>query len=1307
MYKLRTLIVCLAALAALASTAGAQTVVTVRFGEQETCTVRNATTGKGSDGKLRFDLSSLPKETRIVKAELRYWIDYLQRRGLGRTYGFGRYSDPKFDGFSVWNVGDDAQPLDTRFPFNSTSYGLFVYDVTKAAQRWVADPNANKGLRANAPLPSPSRQPAWQRPYLQVTYVGPNPKRPKQPTELKATCRDGQVFITWKQLPHTGAFFDSTYRIYQHTQPITAKNLAAATLLGEVNRLAQLNYRRTMVTQAKHYGPGGMYRKAGVKIPERFNFVIDDTWAEREGDALKTAELKRLKTDPDLRRGGAIIHQGPALAGDTGLFVWTVTRDGTSHYSVTSVVEGNENRDDFAHNAVSVAQKTAKPMPVLQAFFNTRKNHHGHYHQHREYVLWGDDRFHNTPSTPLCFLVTIGSTRGDPKVFNPAAGLDKAKLDGWASVVVQLHGYSSHYFHNVARTGVNFDTNHIPPTPQAPFPQNRAVNISWPGYDQLYYGSKQKPEPMKRPPSFWPGFVPPYGYVETHNTTGDARKATVKPYLERLVRYQTEFFRDHFPVNPNRIITGGESGSLQLAIHCGDLFAWADVSQNAPWSAKVADRWQPFVGLRRWELKNPEGFNVWDWNTPDWYSRQFPKKEWPWLTHLQATNYAGGEYWKTWDIDALYTSFARNRRGIDAWWTNCGDCPNGVGQPTPMNEPYPVFADCNLSDDLAKAPGRIQRGSLFGYLDWSKGAGAFERPRRRGPKLPKPKLSTAIVDMPERFEMAIRISERRTHTNSSRNVSPTRAKYGITAVTARRLQRFKVEPGTVCVWENRRAMTGQLLQSGTVTADEHGLLTVQRLFVDKHPFGNKLIICPGKGRTPPQVDTAQQVDGMTYAEYVKQCHAPEKYLTVKEPSTTFITSAIGLGNHYKGGDEWGGNMAEVFHFPKAGRYRLTVRAKGAFGLGWPMMWVQIGRERRGLHVIDHTDYHDYHWWDIPVPEGLHEVKLQCGKGYYYQRGTAGPKVRTRKTAIQSITLTLLPEKGDRPAEVRVMPRRVEVPAGFPVQFTARVIDQRGQDSEAAVKWSASGGKIDQNGVFTAPAGEYVITAQAGDAKDDAAVVVGARFSEDFNTCTTRGWEVRNLAQKPGNWECPLGGNTPPLQSLLSQNRADTKSAFVWRHGERWTDYSAQADVVWPAGRSRVRQGLVGVVVRSTGSDHYRFEMSRPASRARFVRRVNGADVVLAETKTLPAQAKLDPGTNPIFPAFHAPDAQKGKSYEHYKTWGLDRIRVVAKGESFAVTVNGRPVFKEPVLDPALKNGTVGLFAATSAWFDNVEVTPAP
>jgi hypothetical protein len=1303
-------IICAAGAAALAG----EPTVTVRFGEQDTCSVTGVTTKQ--DNVIRFDLSKFARDTKIVRAELRYWIDYGKRRGLGRAYGFGRYKDEAFDGFSVRDAAEaGGRPLDTLYPFNDASYGLFVYDVTTVVRRWVADPVANRGLRADAPLPGPDLQPAWQRPYLQVTYVGPNQDRPKQPTELKARYRHGQVFLTWKQAPHDGAFFDATYRVYRHTDAITAENLAEATRLGEVHRLSQLNHRRSLAALGGRYGPGKLYRGAGVELPKRFNFVVDDTWPERDGGGafLRTAELKTLKEDPKYRRGGAIIHQGPALPDDAGVFVWTVKKAGAFHYAVTAIREGNENREDFGPgNTAAVEQKAAEPRPVLQAVFNLRKNHHGHYYQHREYVLWGGERFHNTPSTPLCFLLTTYSTRGRPEHFDPPADLDKTRLGAWTSVVVQLHGYSSHYWHNVPRGGVNFDTNTIPPTPRAPFPADRAVNMRWKEYGTFYYGSKKRPE-QPETASWWPGFVAPYGYVETYNTGDDARSATVQPYLERLVRYQTEFLRHHFPVNPNRIVTGGESGSLQLAIHCGDLFAWADVSQNAPWSAPVADRWQTFVGLRTWKLKNPEGVNVWDWNDPDAYSRRFPRKVWPWLTHLQATNYAGGDYWKTWGLPDLYLDLARNRRGFDGWWTNCGDCPNGVPQRVPRDQAYPAFANCNFSDDIRKAPGKIQRGTLFGYLDWSKGEGTFGVSRRRGRTPPKetPKLSTALVDRADRFEMALRISERRTHTNSSRNVTPTRATHGKTDVTPRRLQRFKVKPGAKYVWENRRVMTGRLLQSGVVQPDDHGLITVPGFFVDKHALGNKLILTPADGRQPPAVDRTQTVDGLAYDAYVEKCLHPEPYLTVKPPATTFVTSEIGLGTHYKGGDEWGGNMAEVFHFPQAGRYRLTVRAKGRFGLGWPMMWVQIGRERRGLQVIDHTEFHDYHWWDIPVPEGLHEVKLQCGKGYYYQRGTAGPGVRSRETTIQSITLTRLPEKQvepARPVEVRVMPRRVELPAGFPTQFSARVIDQYGRDMQTAVTWTASGGTVTRDGVFRAEPGEYVVTAAAGEVRDEAPVVVGKRFFENFDTNSTRGWAVQDLGKKPGTWVCPLGGNTPPLQSLLSKNRADSRSVFVWQHGTPWKDYVAQADVIWPVGRRAFReQGSVGVVVRAAGKSHYRFELDRAASVARFVKHENGTDTALAETKTLPDQARLDPGTNPIFPAFHPPEARKGKSYEWLKTWGIDRIRVSARVNRFRVTVNGEPVFEKEIIDPALPAGTAGLFAATGAWFDNVTVTPVP
>jgi hypothetical protein len=308
-------------------------------------------------------------------------------------------------------------------------------------------------------------------------------------------------------------------------------------------------------------------------------------------------------------------------------------------------------------------------------------------------------------------------------------------------------------------------------------------------------------------------------------------------------------------------------------------------------------------------------------------------------------------------------------------------------------------------------------------------------------------------------------------------------------------------------------------------------------------------------------------------------------------------------------------------------------------------------------------------------------------------------------------LTLLPDKQDTPptpAEVRVMPRHVELPAGFPTRFTARVIDQYGADMEKPdVKWSASGGRISPDGVFTAPAGKYVITAVVGDVKDESPVVVGERFWESFDTKHPRGWETINLAGKPGQWLCPPGGNTPPLQSLMSKNDADSKSAFVWRHGVRWKDYACQADVIYPTGRRGFRsKGLVGIVVRSSEKGHYRFEFDRSNSTARFVRRLGKEDKVLAETDKLPKTANVDPSTNPISPGLHGKKDSESKRFKWLKAWGIDRARVVARGSTFQVTLNDARVFDADISDDALPSGTAGLFAGSGAWFDNVVVSPA-
>jgi hypothetical protein len=59
-------------------------------------------------------------------------------------------------------------------------------------------------------------------------------------------------------------------------------------------------------------------------------------------------------------------------------------------------------------------------------------------------------------------------------------------------------------------------------------------------------------------------------------------------------------------------------------------------------------------------------------------------------------------------------------------------------------------------------------------------------------------------------------------------------------VTPRRLQTFRIAPGTAYAWQNRRVADDSVLASGTVTADKSGLLLVPRFAVSAE--GNRLSI---------------------------------------------------------------------------------------------------------------------------------------------------------------------------------------------------------------------------------------------------------------------------------------------------------------------------------------------------------------------------------------------------------------------------------------------------------------------------------
>ena len=1315
-------------------TVGADDLVTVRLGEQDTCDVTGVTSVRnGRNGaEIRFDLSKLPARATVRRALLRLWVP-VGGPGAAKAFSMDRWNDPAFDGLKVWQVGGGDEPPAASYPFAFTPFGCHEWDVTAAVRAWLAEPKDNKGLKTDFPLPARDAEPAWRRPYLQITCVGRNPNRPAQPTELKAFYRSGQVFCTWKQIPCDGAFFDSTYRVYMHTEPVTADNLDRAALLGEVHRNSQLNYRRSAFS---HDGMGSyagyihfmrhlgvtrtkdmtrkMYLEAReAKVPPRYNFVIDDAWPAKVDGGRWLTDAKGLGE-------GFRQLKGPELSDETGLFVHTVARAGKAYFAVTAVIEGNENRRDFsAGNALArpVNAKVEMPGCVLQvAFHRMDKGYPHHKRLILEYAYWGGggDGLAVAPSTPFYFRLV------PPPEF---VGLRKPRGEKpWITV----EPWWSH-----GLTPVVVDAVYMPPTRLAPFPPARVPFSSggWKQAGRFYYGARKGPvasEPYGRSGRIT-NF---YGYHDRMNTGADPRGATVVPAFEnRALRELEHFFRAFPAASRDHVRATGEGRAMLMAIHHPDVFAHCSAAQEEIWTSRRQQHQWRMVGRREWKLKNDRGQNAWDWNDPVWYSRRFPKLVWPFISHCMSPNYARADqtHWADCGYPEFYFAMVADKRGGQWWWCDIGDAPNGGYKPLVRNEAYLAFTHCNFCETPRKSWREEPRGTLNGYLTWHTRRMPFKlprRPRKAGGKQPaRPKLPLDPVDEPDRFEVAVRIGDRGRILNGQ-SVPPTTARYGTCDITPWRLQRFKVVKGRKILWTNRKVASGQLLQAGIAEGDDRGLVTVRGFLVDRDPWGNRLSLVPAGDGPIPRPDTTAKVGELTCAEYVRACRNPVLFPPVKPPSTTFTVAEF---TYVRGGDSdgsvlfKGGSFARCYdtivQIAEPGPYVLAVRAKGTYGAAWPLLGLSLGGKygaRLASRFVDTTEVAPTRWY-ARLEAGKLRVRLDAFSDYYAR--PVLPALADKRLRIADLTFTRMAEAdaARTAVEVRLMPRRASVAAGMPVHFKATVLNGLGKPMSVPITWSCRGGRIDSHGRFqAAKPGECLITAKAGGATGTAPITVGERFVDEFNhgRALLRGWRTVDLGAKQGKWHPPGRGHS--LLNSLWQHSGSCQSMLLWDHGTYWTDCAIQAEVFFAPRRGRTfqigkgRSIAHGLVIRAAGKDdHYRLVLKRTddGAQALLIKRAAGKETVLARSDKPPALAAFDWRKNPMCPGWHKMSELHAKE-SGLPEWRMDRMRLQAKGSALRAWVNGRSVFAGPVTDADLPSGTAGLYAENRTVFDNVEVRPA-
>ena len=125
------------------------------------------------------------------------------------------------------------------------------------------------------------------------------------------------------------------------------------------------------------------------------------------------------------------------------------------------------------------------------------------------------------------------------------------------------------------------------------------------------------------------------------------------------------------------------------------------------------------------------------------------------------------------------------------------------------DQSLPAFTRCSLDD----IPGNgdptngDDAGQINAYLYWE---------------------TEDLVDTESRWEITVGIIDKAPE------------EYCMVDITPRRCQQFKLNANEICTWENVDISSGEVIESGQVTADENGLITIPQIKVGKSK--NRIVI---------------------------------------------------------------------------------------------------------------------------------------------------------------------------------------------------------------------------------------------------------------------------------------------------------------------------------------------------------------------------------------------------------------------------------------------------------------------------------
>ena len=769
---MKRLVLIAALCAAAAAPAGGQ-VVSARWGAAGTACTYPGTlaVAAGKQARLVFDLSALPKDARVFHASL-----------YCSTYQGGQPTEPA-------RILVDGRPLKLEAPWYRS------LDATDAVKKWAADPASNQGFEV-----AQFEELLSKRCSLEIRYQGELKQLPEQVTGLRVVHHHGQTFLAWTEHeafrpPKGSVFYVEKFSRRGHK---VAKEPGAG-WRGQARvpaiTLKTLRHLQGMELRDKPSGFQGIRPAKRIRITAQIRYRV-----YRHSKRITAANIHQAEplgeTSPlsaydqkmavvtfkgeyiDQKEvGGSIIPvcciaDGVPVRAGEAVYCHTPAKSGKAYYAVTTMLAGTENLRDIG-NANSLpaplAETLEPPRPVLQRLQEIRP---GQSVLERWHLFWPAPPYANLPRSPLHVLV------GHPEKAKPPLPMIIDGFHGGFNIVGALRVPS--------RSALTLLIEH---------------QHGYGGDGDLLYN-------------------------EGRGTLRSFRECKVDYFAERYFLRVIDWAFKTWQVDRARV-SGGQhdSGPLHFGvrhpeifrrIYLGNYTATYDMAW-APGSHGMATVLGP-----RGIAKTVDGHDAWNALNLGWYLKQNPGKSVPLVMVSSGTGKDSGHTSEFgWQDDPRGMAALRDaRQPFIAAWSTGGDDPGGYQQVRSVqpevgkmfgvirwDRSLPAFSNCSLDNNPGNGdPADGQScGQMNGYLIWDN--------------------TEYHVDEKEVWQMPVWVVNTCPEDTCTVDVTP------------RHCRRFRPRPGQRFKWFNfDMAYDGRdlrPLQSGTVTADKWGLVTLPNVKVSK------------------------------------------------------------------------------------------------------------------------------------------------------------------------------------------------------------------------------------------------------------------------------------------------------------------------------------------------------------------------------------------------------------------------------------------------------------------------------------------